>query len=114
MTDPRKPIVTPDPDDQQAVAQVFDMHLMACADNIAVDLGITGISAVVMGVGFWAADLSDVDRGTTAEMLRALADVIDPQTTADGRLAASRRRATAAARLLAAHDLATSQLSGRA
>lgn len=114
MTDPRKPIVRPDPETQEVQREIAYAHLIECTTQGARSIGCTGASFVILGLRIWAQELAELDGKASAQMLRALADIFDPSSNHKKKLHAEKKRRAAVQRLLAAVDLDMSTPSGRA
>lgn len=112
MTDPRKTVRTLPPADQTLISKMVHKHLLAATAAGARDIGTTGASFVLIGMGVWAAELSELDGRATAKYLRSLADIFDPTLTSNRKVAAEKKRAQAVRALLAALDLEMSEVSG--
>jgi len=103
--DPRKPVQRPDPDMQGAIRGRVYEHLLAVTEAGARSIGCTGASFVIMGVGIWGAELSELHPRAAAQMMRALADIYDPATNPTQKARAEKKRCAAVNKLLATVDL---------
>lgn len=114
MTDPRKPVFRPDDAQRQAAREVAYSFLLSATENGAKALGCTGASFVIIGLGLWAQELSELDAPALAQMLRSLADIYDPASSDPRKTFAERKRRTAVETLLAAVDMQMATPAGRA
>src|SRR5690606_326871 len=93
MTDPRKPVQVPE--HQQLIRAIVHRHLLDATAEGARELGTTGASFVMVGMGVWAAELSELDGNAAAAYLRSLAVLFDPRATENQKRRAERERAQA-------------------
>ena len=103
--DPRKPIHRPDEATQSAARDMAYAHLLAVTEEGARSIGCTGASFVIMGMGIWGGELSELHPRAAAQMMRALADIYDPATNPTQKARAEKKRRAAVDKLLAAVDL---------
>ncbi|OWU80453.1 hypothetical protein ATO1_08900 [Phaeobacter sp. 22II1-1F12B] len=87
---------------------------MAVTEEGAKNIGCTGASFVILGLGIWAEELAELDGKASAQMLRALADLYDPTSNQPKKFNAEKKRRSAVDRLLAAVDLDMATPGGRA
>lgn len=114
MTDPRKPTHRPTGADEDEVRDFIHSVLISATGHIAQGLKCTGVSIVTMGIGIWAAELAELDSKAAAQLLRALADMVDDRSSPASRAEAENRRAYAAQRLHQALDTMMARSAGRA
>lgn len=114
MNDPRKPIERPDAKRQDMVRRVVHGHLMECTEKGSRALGCTGASFVIIGLGIWAAELSELDQKAAAQMLGAMAVLFDPASNDAQKRRAEKKRQVAVDRLFASLDLEMSTPGGSA
>jgi two-component SAPR family response regulator len=114
MTDPRRPIRRPDEDEQDRVRNIVHTHLLEVTAKGAKAVGCTGASFVMMGMGVWAAELSELDQKATAQLLSALGDLYHPASNDGQKRRAEKRRRQAVERLHAAIDIAMATPGGSA
>lgn len=114
MTGFGKPVQTLDPDAARQARDTIHAYLLAATEEGAKAVGCTGASFVTSGLGIWAGELAELDPKATAQFLRAVADIFDPDVKPQGKARAERKRAAAVRRLLAAVDLAMAEPTGRA
>lgn len=114
MHDPRKPVQSPAPEQSNAVLDGVHRILLASTEVGAKNLGMTGCSFVVIGMGVWTAELTELDGRATAKYLRALADIFDPRTNDNQKRRAEKDRSQAVRDLYAALDLEMAETKGHA
>ncbi len=114
MSDPRKPIQRPDADAQGALRNAVHQHLLKCVEVGARDTGMTGASFVLVGIGVWAAELSELDQKAVSQMFAALAVIYDPTANHTKKAHAERKRRAAVRKLFAALDLQMATPEGTA
>lgn len=112
--DPRKTIIRPDQEAQNAMRQIALAHLRAVTEEGAKAIGCTGASFVVMGIAIWGAELAELDARAAAQMMRAIGDLYDPASSAAKKAHAEKKRRAAVTRLFAALDLEMARPEGRA
>lgn len=105
MTDPRKPVHRPDASDQVTVREIAYRHLLAVTELGAREIGCSGASFVMIGLGIWAAELHELDPKAAAQLLRSLATLYDPKASDNQKRAAEKKRRAAVTRLHAGVDL---------
>lgn len=115
MSDPRRPTLTHDTRQQAAQTRevILDL-LLRCTDRGCSRLGCTGVSFVTMAMGLWAAELSQLHGSAAAKLMRALADMFDPESSAEAKDQAELDRSNAARELHVALDLLIAQEEGAA
>lgn len=113
MLDPRQTVHHPAEDRQEFIRRTVHAHLVECTENASNVLGCSGASFVMMAIGIWVAELSEVDRAKTAELLNALADFAIAEDD-HSEATAERRRRAAVEDLHHAVDLAMSEHAGSA
>lgn len=114
MTDPRKPINRPPQTDQDQARAIAHSVLMMATSEGAKAVGCTGASFVIMGIGIWAAELSELDQKATSQMLRSLGDLYDPSSNHAKKQNAEKKRRAAVNKLFAALDLEMAAPGGNA
>tara|TARA_R100001086_G_scaffold239581_1_gene165097 strand:- start:319 stop:666 length:348 start_codon:yes stop_codon:yes gene_type:complete len=115
MTDPRKPVHTPETEQANAAARKVALDILADATLTgARALGCTGASFVLMGIGIWGRELCELDAKATAQMFRAIGDIYDQASNHTKLLNAEKRRKTAVRKLFAALDLEMANTEGSA
>ena len=115
MSDPRRPTLTPDTRQQAAQTREIILNLLLrCTDSGCSRLGCTGVSFVTMSMGLWAAELAQLDGSAAANLMRALADMFDPGSSAEAKDQAEQDRTDAARELHVALDLLMAQEEGAA
>lgn len=114
MTDPRKPVITPSPERQQALINAVHQRLLAATAAGAAETGGTGAAFVIIGIGVWAAELAELDGKATAKFFRAIADIFDPRTNDAQKHRADKDRSQAVRALYAALDLEMAEVDGHA
>jgi hypothetical protein len=114
MADPRKPVHQPDPNAQDSVREIAYRHLLAVTELGAREIGCSGASFVMIGLGIWAAELHDLDPKAAAQLLRSLATLYDPKASDNQKRAAEKKRHAAVTRLHAAVDLDMATPKGEA
>jgi hypothetical protein len=114
MTSFGKPVHTLDPDANRWARDTIHAYLLAATEEGSKAVGCTGASFVTSGLGIWAAELAELDPKATAQFLRAVADIFDPEVKPQGRARADKKRAAAVRKLLAAVDLDMAEPGGRA
>lgn len=114
MPDPRKPVNRPDPAAQDAVRSMAHAYLLDVTALGSKAIGCTGVSFVLMGIGIWAAELSELDRKAVAMLFAALSVIYDPSASDAQKMRAERKRRKAVNRLFAALDLEMTPAQGRA
>lgn len=114
MNDPRRPIRTPDQEEQSRVRGVVHDHLLEVTSKGAKAIGCTGASFMMMGMGVWAAELAELDAKATAQLLSALGDLYHPGSNDGQKIRAEKRRRQAIVKLHAAVDLAMAEPGGAA
>ncbi len=112
--DPRKPVICPDKEAQDAMRQVAYKHLTTATQNGSQDLGCTGASFVIIGISLWLADLNELDPRATSQMLAALSAIYDPKANPAQKARAERRRKAAVDKLFAAVDRMMNSAEGTA
>jgi len=112
MSDPRKPVRTLPEAQNQAIRASVHAVLLAATEVGAKEIGTTGASFVIVGMGVWATELAELDARATARMLRALADIYDPRTNPNQKRRAEEERAKAVRAILAALDLEMAEAAG--
>lgn len=114
MFDPRKEVRRPDLDQQNAMRDRALGHLLKCTEAGAKDLGCTGASFVLIGIGIWLSETAELDARATSQMLEALAKLYDPNSNDRQRARAEKKRRAAVSRIFAALDVAMADPAGRA
>lgn len=114
MTTFGKAVVTPKGDDADNARSRVHAYLLAATDAGATDIGCTGISFVMIGLGCWASELVELDARAAAELFAALSVICDPHAKPQQKIRAERKRATAVRRLYLAVDLAMTPPEGSA
>lgn len=115
MSDPRKPTLTPETRQQaDETRKVILDQLYLCTQRGCTRLGCSGVSFVTMGMGLWAAELSQLDGSAAAKLMRALAAMFDPDSSAEAKDQAEQDRSDAARELHVALDLLIAQEEGAA
>lgn len=94
--------------------EIVEMYLHAAIDQGAQAAGCTPGSFVTMAMAVWSADLAEVDAAATADMLRALAKLVDPCSGGGDRKAAESDRVRALVRLHQMIDLLVCDAEGSA
>ncbi|EEX09598.1 hypothetical protein SL1157_1640 [Ruegeria lacuscaerulensis ITI-1157] len=112
--DPRKPIIRPDKEAQDAARQVAYDYLTAATIGGAKAIGCTGASFVIIGISLWLAELDELDPRATSQMLHALSVLHDPKANPTQKARAERRRKAAVDKLFAAVDLMMNPAEGKA
>lgn len=112
MADPRKLVRRLEPEQADAIRNVVHQHLLAATDVGARAIGCTGASFVVVGLGVWARELSELDARATARYLRAVADILDPRMNDNQKRRAEQERSKAVREIYAALDLEMSEPEG--
>ena len=114
MFDPRKTVRSPAPEYGKEILDQVHQVLLASTELGAKQIGATGCSFVIIGMGVWAAELSTLDGRASAKYLRALADLFDPRTNDGQKRRAEKVRSQAVRELYAALDLEMATVGGRA
>lgn len=104
----------PDSNTQDAVRSIAHAHLIEATEKGARAIGCTGASFILMGLGIWAAELSELDQRAVSRLLAALSVIFDPTANPRQKDRAERQRRKAVADILAALDLHMSPTEGRA
>lgn len=112
MSDPRKPIRTTDEKQRNEILGIVHRRLMLTTEVGAREIGATGASFVIIGLGVWAAELVELDAQAAASLLRALADIYDPRSSENKKHRAEKDRSQAVRSLLAALDLEMAKAAG--
>lgn len=112
MTDPRKPVRSPAPEHQRDILDAVHRRLLEATAVGAQEIGATGASFVIIGVGVWAAELTELDGVATARYFRALADLFDPRTNDGQKRRAEKDRSQAVRALYASLDLQMAETQG--
>jgi hypothetical protein len=113
MTTFRKPVHTLEQDAARQARNTIHAYLLAATEQGAKAVGCTGASFVTSGLGIWAWELAELDPKATAQFLRAVADIFDPEVKPQGKARAEKKRAAAVRKLLAAVDLDMATPGGR-
>ncbi len=113
MSDPRKPVHTVREEEADRVRAVVYDHLRRVTSDGAKALGTTGASFVMMGIGIWLGELSQLDQRATSKLLSALSVIHSPTASKGQKRAAEIKRAAAVRKLFSALDLDMSQPQGR-
>jgi hypothetical protein len=113
MTTFGKPVRTLDRDEWIRARDIIYAHLLAATEQGAKAVGCTGVSFVTSGLGIWARELAELDPKATAQFLRAVADIFDPEVKPQGKARAEKKRAAAVRKLFAAVDLDMATPEGR-
>lgn len=114
MTDPRKQIVTPPMEVQEAVLEIANEHLLTATAHTAAEFNMTGASCVFVFITLLANELKDLDRATATVYLRSLATCCDPDASEETLAQATKERHEAVVKLLAAVDLDIAETKGEA
>lgn len=115
MSDPRRPTLTHDTRQQAAqTREIILEQLLLCTNRGCARLGCTGVSFVTMSMGLWAAELAQLDGSGATKLMRALADMFDPDSSAEAKDQAEQDRIDAARELHVALDLLMAQEEGAA
>ena len=114
MTDPRKPIIQPSAEDQDGSRAIALRHLMKATEQGSREIGCGGASFVMMGIGIWAAELTELDAKATSRMLAALSVVYDPAANPTQKAHAERKRQAAVKKLFNALDIEMATPAGSA
>jgi len=85
---------------------------MAATDAGAREIGTTGASFVMIGMGVWAAELAELDAAATAGLLRALGDFYDPKSSPEQKARADAERSRAVRSIFDALDLMMAGAAG--
>jgi hypothetical protein len=112
MNDPRKPVRTPPAEQGREMLNLVHEHLLAATEVGAKAIGATGATFVIVGVGVWASELTELDARATAKYFRALADIFDPKTNPSQKARADKDRSQAVRSLYAALDLVMAEAKG--
>lgn len=112
--DPRKPIHRPSDETQDAVRSIAHKHLLEVTSLGAKALGCSGASFVMIGMGIWASELSELDSRATAKLLASLATLYDPASNNAQKIRAEKKRRNAVKLLLGAVDIEMSTPAGTA
>ena len=112
--DPRKKVIRPDADAQDAMREIALAHLMSATEAGSKALGCTGASFVVLGISIWGGELAGLDARAAAQMMRAIGDIYDPATSVARKAHAEKKRRAAVNRLFAALDLEMAKPEGQA
>lgn len=110
----RKTVRRPDKEEQDRQRALALEYLLAVTEEGSKALGCTGASFVLIGLGIWIEELSELDRRATAQMLRAIADIHDPGSNDIKKAKAEKKRRHAVERIFAALDLVMAEPTGRA
>lgn len=113
MADPRKPVFRPNAEQQSATRDVAYAYLLAATEEGAKAIGTTGVSFVLIGMGIWTSELTELDARATSKLMHALGDLFDPSANPAKKAHAEKRRRAAVDRLLAALDLSMAKTEGR-
>lgn len=115
MSDPRKPTLTPETRQQaDETRKVILSQLYQCTQRGCTRLGCSGVSFVTMGMGLWTAELAKLDGRAAAKLMRALADMFDPESSIETKDQAEQDRSDAARELHIALDLLIAEEGGTA
>lgn len=114
MTDPRRPTIHQDGEVGNRIAQIVMSQLHLCTARGTAILRCSGVSFVTMGIGVWAADLAKTDGVACARFLRALADILDPESSEACKQSGEVRRQIAVRKLHEAVDIEISRPAGSA
>jgi hypothetical protein len=113
MTTFGKPVHTLEQDAARQARATIHAYLLAVTEQGAKAVGCTGAAFVTSGLGIWAGELAELDPKATAQFLRAVADIFDPEVKPQGKARAEKKRAAAVRKLLAAVDLDMATPEGR-
>ncbi len=111
MADPRKPVLTPS--DPQETSSVVLKYLLVATELGSREIGATGASFVLIGMGVWSRELYDLDGKAAAKFLHSLGTLFDPKSNDGQKRRAEQDRAQAVRALLAAVDLDMAKEAGR-
>ncbi len=114
MADPRKPIHRPDGPELVAIRNIAHKHLLRVTSAAAQEIGCTGAAFVLMGIGMWAEELSELDAKAASQILVSLATIFDPNANSTKKMLAEKERRAAVKKLLSALDLEMSEPEGTA
>ncbi|CAM5574912.1 hypothetical protein MAUB1S_09663 [Mycolicibacterium aubagnense] len=112
MTDPRKPVLSVATEHRQDVLDAVHRTLLAATSVGAKEIGATGASFVIIGIGVWAQELTELDGRATAKLFRAMADILDPRTNEHQKRRAEKDRAQAVRDIYSAIDLDMTEVRG--
>lgn len=111
MSDPRKPVITPDNADY--ARDVAYKHLAICIKYASKELGCTGASFVLIGIGMWSAEIAELDAAATSQMLAALSVIYDPKSNDTKKAHAERKRLAAVKKIFGSLDLVMADPAGQ-
>tara|TARA_R110002049_G_scaffold45609_10_gene133020 strand:+ start:520 stop:864 length:345 start_codon:yes stop_codon:yes gene_type:complete len=114
MFDPRKPVNHPTGEAAGDVREIARQHLLKATENGAKDIGCTGASFVMVGLGIWTSELMELDARATSQLMHALAVFADPSANQTKKMHAERKRAAAVRKLFAALDIEMAPPAGTA
>lgn len=114
MFDPRKYIDRSTGEAATDLREKAHRHLVEATQNGAQDIGCTGASFVMIGLGIWTSELMELDARATSRLMHALSVFADPDASKTKKAHAERKRAAAVNRLFAALDLEMSAPTGTA
>lgn len=112
--DIRNPIHRPDETEQARIRATALQHLLTATEQGSREIGCTGAAFVVIGMGIWMSELSELDNRAAAQMMQALGVIYDPSSSHIKRQHAERKRRAAVAKLFAALDLEMNPTRGSA
>ena len=112
MTDPRKPVLSPAPEHRSEILETVHNHLLAATQIGAEAIRATGATFVIIGMGVWAVELTELDARAAAKYLRALGEIFDPATNEGQKRRAEKDRSQAVRALYAALDLQMAEAAG--
>lgn len=114
MSDPRKPVVRYGTDKSQQATSIAYKHLLRATENGASELGTSGASFVVLGLGIWATELAEINPMAASKMLAALSVIYDPKSKPQAKERAERHRRASVEKIFSAVDMALTETEGRA
>lgn len=114
MSDPRKSVHRiANPHVADMVLNAASHHVADAVQKIANDTGISGASAVLMGITVWWRELRELDPAATAKLFRAYADIANPAKTPQEKEKAEKRRRAAVETLFSQLNLGMANPEGQ-